>query len=96
MATIEDLVRKLGDGGTLFAAFPFTPESEAALFMGEVDEVEGVVPGYEYVLECDVALEVLAVWSHWRDGRTPTSREAAEAVIYYGVNDAYLPLEAGD
>ena len=51
-------------------------------------------PGFSYLLECDIAAEALMVWSEWRDGRLPNRDEAAEAVFYYGREDAYLPTEA--
>lgn len=49
--------------------------------------------GYEYLLECSLALEVLGVWSKWRLGRAPSPDEACEAVIHYAVHDAYLPVQ---
>ena len=48
--------------------------------------------GREYLLEVDLALETVAVWSDWRGGTTPTSEEVALAVIYYAEHDAYQPL----
>lgn len=91
VATIEELVSTLGEEGTLFAVVPWTPESEAVVFTEDFSGTAGVVPGHEYLLECDLALEVVEVWSAQRNGRVPTSREAAEAVIHYAVNDAWLP-----
>jgi hypothetical protein len=45
--------------------------------------------GHHYLLEVDLAIDVLEVWSAWRDGATPTAEEAALAVIYYGDHDSY-------
>lgn len=47
--------------------------------------------GMEYLLELDLAIEVLEVWSEWRDGREPTLQEKVEAVIHYAREDTYLP-----
>ena len=47
--------------------------------------------GLTYLLEVDTAIEVIEVWSAWRDGRSPTPQERVEAVLYYAANDAFLP-----
>jgi hypothetical protein len=52
--------------------------------------------GYVYLLEVELAKEVVEVWTSWRNGRIPSSDQKAEAVLYYGLNDAYLPLENGE
>jgi len=52
--------------------------------------------GFVYLLEVDLAKEVVEVWKSWRSGRIPTSEQKAEAVLYYGLNDAYLPLDNGE
>jgi hypothetical protein len=71
----------------LYAIRPWTAGT------GAVVCEEGDAPaGYEYLLEVDLVLEVLGVWSAWRGGLSPTPEEAAEAVIYYAERDAYIPV----
>ena len=38
-----------------------------------------------------MSVEVIRVWSEWRDGAVPTSEEATQAVIFYGEHDSYQP-----
>jgi hypothetical protein len=60
---------------------------------GNDDPDEGTIEsGHEYLLEVDLAREAVEVWSDWRGGTTPTSEEAALAVIHYAEHDAYQPL----
>lgn len=49
-------------------------------------------PGYRYLLEVEVAQDVLDVWSAWRKGRNPNTAERVEAVAYYARTDSYLPV----
>jgi len=57
---------------------------------------DGSIPpeaaGKKYLLEVDLAGEVLEVWSDWRAGREPTPKDMVEAIIYYARNDAYMPV----
>jgi hypothetical protein len=67
--------------------------ADALVLRGD-DVPTGVVieSGHHYLLEVNLALEVLEVWSAWRDGATPTAKDATIAVIYYGEHDAYQPV----
>jgi hypothetical protein len=47
--------------------------------------------GLSYVLEVNLAKEVLNVWRQWRNGATPTVGQMCQAVIHYAKNDAFLP-----
>jgi len=81
-------------GPTIFAMRPWLPSAEAVVLRG--DEVpEGVITssGHHYLLEVDLAIEAVEVWSEWRAGAVPTPEEATYAVIYYGEHDAYQPVE---
>lgn len=81
-------------GLTIYARLPWTPQADAVVLRG--DEVpDGVVTesGHQYLLEVDLAIEVVEVWSAWRDGATPTPEEASLAVIHYCENDAYQPVD---
>lgn len=81
-------------GPTIFAQRPWTPDSLAVVL--QEDAVDGVAPSrpeYGYLLEVDIAKEVLGVWSDWRAGAQPTDVEAAQAVIHYATHDAYQPVD---
>jgi hypothetical protein len=39
-----------------------------------------------------MSVEVIRLWSEWREAAVPTSEEATPAVILYGEHDAYQPL----
>ena len=81
-------------GPTIFAKRPIERESDAIVLAEEViDGVAGSSPDFSYVLEVELANQVLDVWSLWRDGAVPSRTEAVDAVIYYAANDAYLPVE---
>lgn len=71
----------------LYAIRPWTTRTDAVVLVGA-----DAPAGYEYLLEVDLVLDVLEVWSAWRGGLPPTPEEAAEAVIYYAQRDAYLPV----
>ena len=93
-ALLADL-ETLPIGSTLYAAVPWSATSEAAC--SSSSQGQGVhVDGRDlaYLLEVEVALEVVDVWVQWRGGRRPSDAEACEAVIHYAQMDAYLPVEA--
>jgi hypothetical protein len=48
--------------------------------------------GMEYFLEVPIAKEVLRVWEDWRNGKKPTLNEKFQAIVYYAVKDAYIPV----
>jgi hypothetical protein len=79
-------------GPTIYARRPWTTHSDALVLSGD-DCPDGATTesGHDYLLEVDLAREVLEVWSAWRDGSTPTPDEATRAVNYYGEHDAYQP-----
>ncbi|MBB4763806.1 hypothetical protein [Actinoplanes digitatis] len=88
----------LGDGHsagpTIYAKRPWTPSTDAVVLEGD-DVPDGVTTesGHHYLLEVDLAIEAVEVWSEWRAGTIPTPEEATFAVIHYGEHDAYQPLQ---
>ncbi|GAA1843915.1 hypothetical protein [Asanoa iriomotensis] len=103
MPTLLDVISHLDDipsgdgyspGPTIYARRPWKPSSDALVLTGD-DVPDGVTTesGHDYLLEVDLALEAVEVWSEWRDGATPTAEDATFAVLYYGEHDAYQPLE---
>jgi hypothetical protein len=81
-------------GPTIYARLSWTPAADALVLRGE-ELPDGVATdfGYRYLLEVNLAIEVVEVWSAWRNGATPTPEEATQAVIHYAENDAYLPVD---
>jgi len=49
--------------------------------------------GMKYLLEVELAKEVIRVWKDWRNGKEPSPYEKYQAVLYYVKNDAYLSKE---
>ncbi|WP_422739691.1 hypothetical protein ACN263_11010 [Micromonospora sp. WMMD729] len=84
---------ELPDDATLYAARPWSPESEA------VAAIEGPGVGsptaFPYLLEVELARRAVDVWSQWRKGRRPTAADACAAVIHHATHDAYMPTNAG-
>jgi hypothetical protein len=77
---------------TIFARRPWTPQSDALVLRDQTtDGMTSTAPDHVYLLEVDIAQEVVEVWSTWRDGATPTAEEATLAIIYYAEHDAYQP-----
>jgi len=79
---------------TIFARRPWTAESDAMVLTDEaVNGMASSALGYAYLLEVDLAQEVLEVWSSWRHDEIPTPEAATLAIIYYAEHDAYEPVE---
>jgi hypothetical protein len=71
----------------------FSPSSEAIVAQpkksGKAPK-EAVQKGLEYFLEVSLIVEVLEVWSEWRNGQVPTLEEKCKAAIFYAENDCYI------
>jgi hypothetical protein len=79
-------------GPTIFAKRPWTPSTDAAVLRsGDLPEGSTTESGHDYLLEVNLAIEAIEVWSEWRAGAIPTAEEATLAVVYYGEHDAYQP-----
>jgi hypothetical protein len=80
-------------GPTIYAKRPWTLTSDALVLRGDEMPAGPITEsGHHYLLEVNLAIEAVEVWSSWRNGATPSPEEATDAVIYYGDNDAYQPL----
>lgn len=57
-----------------------------------IDEPPGIQTpeGMKYLLEVELAKEVIQVWKDWRSGKEPSPHEKCQAVLYYSGHDAYL------
>ncbi|MER7455688.1 hypothetical protein [Micromonospora sp. NPDC126480] len=81
---------ELPDDATLYAARPWSPDSDAVVAIeGPSGEPPTDLP---YLLEVELARGAVDVWSEWREGRQPTVVEACAAVIHYATHDAYMPV----
>lgn len=88
MPSLLDVLQSLNDQpaeATIFAARPWTPTSVAA-----VEVLDEPPHGLAYLLEVELAKEVLAVWSSWRHGAEPNAQQKCQAVIHYAEHDSYL------
>ena len=85
---------RFSPGPTMYARIPWSTQTYAVVLAGN-DVPDGVMTesGYHYLLEVDLACEVIEVWRAWRGGIKPTPEEATLAIIYYAEHDAYLPAE---
>jgi hypothetical protein len=94
MTTLLDVISALASAdpeATIYAAVPITPGSTAMVCVEPEDG--GSPAGLSYLLEVDIAREVLGVWARWRGGKEPTPEEATQAIIHYGEHDAYEPVQ---
>ena len=89
--SLTDVVQHLGsldDDHAIYVADQ-SPTADTPAYVG----LEGSEPaGWSYLLEVDLAREVLDVWRNWH-GHEPSREDAVAAVIYYAMNDAYVPTE---
>jgi hypothetical protein len=89
---LADVVSDVGP--TIFARRPWTPDSDAVVLREHaVNHVAPSAPDHRYLLEVDLAREVIEVWSDWRGGAQPTPAQAAQAVIHYAEHDAHQPVD---
>lgn len=84
-------------GPTIYARMPWTPHADALVLRG-AELPDGVLTdsGHRYLLEVNIAIEVIEVWSAWRDGVVPSPEVATLAVIHYAETDAYQPVADAD
>src|SRR3954451_17998785 len=90
-ATLFAEMAKLPGDATLYVHKPWSAAAQAITTQG--DQVPDT---FDYPLEVSLAREVVQVWSASRDGRKPSPKEAAGAVIHYATYDAYRPVEVSD
>jgi hypothetical protein len=83
-----------GEDDTLYAQAPWTSHSLAIAAKEDSPEAEAALArGLSYLLEVDIAQEVLETWTAWRNGADPTPDQACAAIIHYATHDAYQPVE---
>ena len=77
----------------IFAEHPWRGDSRAMVVAVDDDESMAEQQGLVYLLEVDLAREVLEVWSAWRNDRQPSLVDAVSAIVYYAHRDAFMPVE---
>ncbi|MEW2472145.1 hypothetical protein AB0919_45410 [Streptomyces sp. NPDC046994] len=85
---VLDRLDEVPEDATLHVAEPWSAASPAC-----VSDDDCPPAGFVYLLEVELARQVIAVWSRWRDGAQPTGPQKCEAVLYYATHDAYLPRD---
>ncbi|MHA6758072.1 hypothetical protein [Streptacidiphilus sp. PAMC 29251] len=88
MPTLLDLLQSLDEQpaeAVIYAAKPWAAASDAA-----IAPFDAPPPNLAYLLEVELAKDVVEVWSSWRNGAQPNASEKCQAVIHYAEHDAYL------
>jgi hypothetical protein len=89
--TLRDVIARLSEFDpalTIYAARdPEWTESSRAVVAAEPED------GLAYVLDVGLAQEAVAEWSRARRNKLPNLRERYEAVVYYALNDAFIPVD---
>ncbi len=77
---------------TIFAEEPWHPASPAVVLSEQARGGRAPsMPSYSYLLEVELATEVLSTWTSRRSGSVPSPEQAAEAVIHYAAHDSHQP-----
>ena len=96
MPTLGDVLRSIGeidDELIIYVARDGRPNVSSIVELITLDLIGSVNPDFRYLLEVQLAKDVMETWSEWRDGRASTIYEACAAVVYYSEHDAYIPVE---
>ncbi|MBY8880762.1 hypothetical protein [Actinacidiphila acidipaludis] len=86
---VLDQLDEVPEDATLHAAEPWSATSATC-----VSDDDSAPDGFVYLIEAELAHQVIEVWSRWRNGTEPTGLQKCEAVIHYATRDAYLPRDA--
>ena len=97
--TLEEVINRIDDYAEDAAIYAeqtqghWYPDSLAFVTEKELDGVFQTFEGVpmKYLLEIDLAREVIEVYQEHHYTRTPSNEEKLTAVIYYAENDCYLP-----
>jgi len=95
VASLDAVDRRVHHGAfpTIYAQTPWCSTSPAVVLCEESHGGRAPsMPSHAYLLEVDVAAEVLEVWSSRRAGKPPSPEEATEALIHYAAHGAHQPL----
>lgn len=93
MKTLSEILaalHDLDDDATVAAVRPWTADSPAVCSTDYAAPVTRESSGLVYLLEVNLAKEVVEVWRNWHGGREPALSDVVRAVIYYAEHDAYI------
>jgi hypothetical protein len=94
-----DNINQYDDDFVIFVPINLRPNQDSEVVVSKIiniDEPPGIQTpeGMKYLLEVEVAKEVIQVWKNWRNGKEPSPFEKYQAVLYYIENDAYIVEDA--
>jgi hypothetical protein len=94
--TLRDVIARIdqfSDDETIYAESA-TATARAAV-AAESDDASAFeeAAGLQYLLGVAAAREAIEVWRAWRADQAPSLDDKVAAVIYYAIEDAYLPIE---
>ena len=95
-----DHITQFDDDSVIFVPMSSRPNEDSEAVVRKIiifDEPPGLQTpdGMKYLLEVELAKEVIQVWKDWRNGREPSPYEKYQAVLYYAEKDAYLAEDIG-
>jgi hypothetical protein len=90
-----DNINQFDDDSVIFVPINSRPNEDSEVMVSKIVNIDGppgiqTPEGMKYLLEVEVAKEVIQVWKNWRNGKEPSPLEKYQAVLYYVENDAYL------
>jgi len=90
LGAIVDALEQQDDDAAIFVDPQVELSADTAAAVGPQGHAE--FRGMRYLLEIWLAREAIDVWRSWRGSRLPTLEEKVAAVVYYALNDAYMPI----
>lgn len=90
-----DNINQFSDDSVIFVPINSRPNEDTEAIVNKIiisDKPPSMQTpeGMKYLLEVELAKEVIQVWRDWRNGKEPSPLEKYQAVLYYAENDAYL------
>ncbi|MEJ2600980.1 MAG: hypothetical protein P8Z00_21795 [Anaerolineales bacterium] len=90
-----DNINQFDDDSVIFVPINSRPHEDTEAMVSRIiliDEPPGIQTpeGMKYLLEVELAKEVIQVWKDWRNGNEPSPFEKYQAVLYYAEKDAYF------
>ncbi len=90
---LVDSLNQLDPEFTIYAKRDWSENSPAIACLAPDDStLPAAAADMDYLLEVYLAQEVVEVWKQWSGGKVPSSSEKCAAIIYYGMNDSYVPV----
>jgi very-short-patch-repair endonuclease len=92
---VLDNIDQFDDDSVIFIPKDSKPDEDTQAMVRKIiviDESSGIQTPerMKYLLEVELAKEVIQVWRDWRNGEEPSPSQKYQAVLYYAENDAYI------